>query len=586
MCGALMNIAKQIGDWFDERTGWRRLRDEALLEPIPGGARWAYIFGSGLAFTFVLQAVTGITMAMYFSPSATDAWASVWYLQTQVTWGSIVRGLHHFGSSAMVVLAVVHMVQVFVFGAYRKPRELNWIFGVVLLFLVLGFSLTGYLLPWDQKGYWATQVATKIMGSAPVLGEYVQRFMQGGTEYGNLTLTRFYALHVFVLPALLVLVTVGHIYLFRRHGVTTPPGMSEAARTRVDRFWPAQVFKDTVLAVAILGTLLALAIFVGAPLDQPADPTSNYEARPEWYFLFLFQLLKYFEGPMALIGTIVIPTAGALFLFLLPFLDRAKERTLRARMPVVIPFVAMIGGAGALTAIAIQSDANSDEFQKHVSAQDKAAKLALDYAAIGGVDDLGNIILMRGHHIMDDRGCFGCHAVTGISTPEEKGGPELSGFLSREWFLSFLKNPDSPRHFGGLKAEGTMPSFAELPEADLLALTEMLVAESGISPNPPLDADLVAKGRKVFAEGDCSTCHSLTREAVDGPALGGFGSDRWLKRLLIHPDAPDMFGEYNEMPSFEDELSDADMVYVLAYLRYLRDITPAESADEVAKPAE
>ncbi|MFO0794508.1 MAG: cytochrome b N-terminal domain-containing protein [Candidatus Brocadiaceae bacterium] len=156
------------------------------------------MFGSGLVFLFILQAVTGIIMASFYSPSSTSAWGSVYYLQYQTSFGWFVRGLHHFGSSAMMILALVHMFQVFIFGAYKKPRELNWISGVILLLFLAGFGLTGYLLPWDQKGYWATQVATNIMGTIPVIGKYIKIIHQGGSDYGNFTITLLYPSCIFI----------------------------------------------------------------------------------------------------------------------------------------------------------------------------------------------------------------------------------------------------------------------------------------------------------------------------------------------------------------------------------------------------
>ena len=190
---------KRLIDWLDDRLGVRALLGVALEEDVPGGARLQYVFGSVLVFLFMQQVLLGILLAFYYSPSATDAWASTAYLNDQVTAGWFLRGLHHHGSSAMVVVMVLHLLQVAWAGAYRKPREINWWTGLLMAFVVLGFALTGYLLPWDQKGYWATQVATGIMGTVPG-GEPLQQLAQGGSQYGNLTITRFYAIHVFVLP--------------------------------------------------------------------------------------------------------------------------------------------------------------------------------------------------------------------------------------------------------------------------------------------------------------------------------------------------------------------------------------------------
>ncbi|HZU83948.1 MAG TPA: cytochrome b N-terminal domain-containing protein, partial [Polyangiaceae bacterium] len=198
-----------------------------------------------------LQAITGWALMAYYSPSATTAWASVEHLNYAVVGGWLLRGLHHFGAQAMIVVVGLHVAQVAIYGAYKAPREVNWWLGLGLLGLTVGFGLTGYLLPWDQKGYWATRVATNIAGTTPIAGKIVQQLLVGGPEYGSMTLTRFFTLHVAILPALLVGLLGGHLALFRRHGVT--PSAS-ADTTKVGRFYPAQLAKD------VAGVLLLFVV--------------------------------------------------------------------------------------------------------------------------------------------------------------------------------------------------------------------------------------------------------------------------------------------------------------------------------------
>ena len=216
--------------FFEERTGWKRLKEVLLLEPLPGGARWAAAMGSLLLFAFVVQVVTGILLAMNYAPSEKTAWASVNYIQEDVPLGAFVRAVHHWGSSAMVILLLAHLVQVFVWGAYKRPREFTWMIGVLLLACTLGLAFTGYLLPWDQKAYWATKVGLGIVSTVPVVGDGLRELLQGGPQIGNLTLTRFFTLHGFVLPGTIVGLVVVHLYLFRQHGVT-PPWWRSATRT-------------------------------------------------------------------------------------------------------------------------------------------------------------------------------------------------------------------------------------------------------------------------------------------------------------------------------------------------------------------
>ena len=230
---------KTFFDWLDQRTGYRHITREALFENIPGGSRWRYVWGSTLTFTLVIQFITGIALWMAYSPSSQTAWESVYYIQTQMWGGWFLRGLHHYTAQAMNILLVLHLMQVVIDGAYKAPREVNFWFGVILLLLVLGLSLTGYLLPWDQKGFWATKVATNIAAITPVIGPSLQKLIIGGSDYGHHTLTRFFALHAGVLPGAIIALLVGHIYLFRRHGITArqPLNKPDAA------FWPDQVLK-------------------------------------------------------------------------------------------------------------------------------------------------------------------------------------------------------------------------------------------------------------------------------------------------------------------------------------------------------
>jgi ubiquinol-cytochrome c reductase cytochrome b subunit len=284
--------------FWELRTGWRRLKHTLLLEPLPGGSRWAAAFGSLLLFSFVLQAVTGILLTMNYAPSAQTAWPSVKFIQEGVPLGWLIRGVHHWGSSLMVILLLVHMVQVFVWGAYKRPREFTWMVGVLLLICALGLAFTGYLLPWDQKACWATKVGLGMISTTPGIGDALRTLLQGGPQLGNLTLTRFFTLHAFVLPGLMVFLIVVHLYLFRLHGVTTPWWESPARlQAQSEPFWPGQAWKDAVLAMAALIGLWLWCSHWPAPLGEQSDPARAYEARPEWYFMFLFQLLRYLKGP-------------------------------------------------------------------------------------------------------------------------------------------------------------------------------------------------------------------------------------------------------------------------------------------------
>jgi len=359
---------KQLADFLDDRTGWRGLMHEALYERVPGGARWRYVWGSTLVFAFMTQVITGLFLWASYSASAQTAWESVWYIQHEMTGGWLLRGIHHFMAQAMVVLLALHLLQVVIDGAYKAPREVNFWLGLVLMMLVLGMALTGYLLPWDQKGYWATRVATNLAGIVPVIGPALQKLVVGGPDYGHHTLTRFFALHAGFLPATLVAFLVLHLALFRKHGlharqpITRPDGM----------FWPDQLLKDTVAMLAVMAVVLGVILVpavrtmlaggqvdwshAGAELGAPADPSQPYAAaRPEWYFLFLFQFLKVFEGWGAtgeFLGAILVPGLIMGVMFLMPILGNWK---LGHRFNVAFT-LGILAGVAVLTGLALDED--------------------------------------------------------------------------------------------------------------------------------------------------------------------------------------------------------------------------------------
>ena len=218
-----MNLPKRIYFWVDERLEMHEiLKKDVLDKPIPKGLNISYCFGGITFFLFVMLAVTGYFMTLYYVPSPEQAYDSVDYLTFEVPLGYIVRGVHHWSANLMIVTIFIHMIRVFVYGAYKNPREINWMTGVCLFCLVMAFGFTGYLLPWDQKAYWATKVGTSIMSTIPVVGDYALRLMRGGENLGAMTMTRFYALHVLFLPAATLVFLIGHFVMIRKQGISKP----------------------------------------------------------------------------------------------------------------------------------------------------------------------------------------------------------------------------------------------------------------------------------------------------------------------------------------------------------------------------
>lgn len=286
---------------------------------------------------------------MYYVPTPPAAYESVRYITDVLTLGWLVRGLHLWGASFIVVAAGVHVMRVFLFGSYKAPRELTWISGLALLLLILGFSLSGYLLPWDQKAYWATTVSINITRSVLLLGEPIAALMRGGADLGALTLGRWYTVHVFLLPAVVALLVVAHIALIRRHGISGPIQPKEGPSFP---FFPWHAIKDTILTAAVFATLLTVAATVPVPLEEIADAAdTRYDPRPEWYFFALFQLLKYAPGRLEPIATVVFPVLVIGFLAALPFLDHGSDRRPfgRSRRIFTVIMLLFVGGILNLT---------------------------------------------------------------------------------------------------------------------------------------------------------------------------------------------------------------------------------------------
>ena len=285
-------MASKLYTWLDSRLRLKPIEKTLLDEPIPGGASWNYVFGSATLFLFVLQAITGMFLAVYYVPSPDHAYDTVQYIQHDVWFGWFVRGLHHWGASAVMIAIGLHMLQVFFDGDYKPPREMMWMVGVVLLMIMLGFGFTGYLLPWDQNAYWATQVGINMAGTTPIIGDFVVRVLRGGETLGALTLSRFFAIHVLILPSIIMFGIMLHLFILRRVG-PAGPWDEERAKQGSETFYPRQVYMDSVVMLGIFVIVVALAPTIEFSLADKADPTDNSLVPvPEWYFLFHYQLLK------------------------------------------------------------------------------------------------------------------------------------------------------------------------------------------------------------------------------------------------------------------------------------------------------
>ncbi len=559
-----MSLLRRAGDWIEERTGYRALLHAALDEKVPGGARARYVFGSVLLFVLVNQLVTGLLLAAGYAPSVHDAWSSVAYIQYVAPLGWFIRGMHSAGASMALCVLVMHLMQVTWAGAYRRPREMTWWMGLALLGLLLAFGLTGYLLPWDQKGYFATQVATSLMGVTPVVGHELQRVVQGGDHYGNLTLTRFYSLHVLLLPLLMLATLTAHVALFRRHGVTPPAALDEATlQKKAGRFYPTQVAIDLVAASVCAAALVWWVVRThGTSLEAPADPSSGYEARPEWYFLPLFQLLRLLPSSLELAGAFGAPLVVGGILFGLPLIDRSPDRRASARKLPIALVVGILLGAAVLSLSARLDDAQDPAVAAgRALAEQQADLAALRFRARVGGEPLSAVEKKTFGVGVYAQHCAGCHTLHGQG---EARAPDLERWASRSWIDAFLAAPDAPRFFGHTEIHGMKPVMVE--GADRAALIEWLWAQGGADRS---DAAKVKAGEALFDGLGCTDCHEKdgTTGGSGVPNLGGRASAYWVKQLLADPGADHLYGKKNQMPRFGSKLSPVEVDALVELLR-------------------
>ena len=505
-------MIKPVLCWIEDRTGLLSTVEHFLNEDIPASSGWKHVLGSVATFAFLVQTVTGILLALNYSASVGEAYSSVKYIVTELTGGSIIRSMHHWGSSMMIIVVCLHMAQTFVWGTYKRPREATWMAGALLLLITLAYGLTGYLLPWDNRAYWGTMVTVQIAGLAPGAGPYVQRLLGAeGGALGAVTFSRFYAAHVLILPPITALMIVLHVYLVRRHGVAPEP-----QETETKKFYPSQVYKDTVAMFIAFAILVTMAIVAQVPLGRMADPTdTTYTPRPEWYFLFLFQMLKLFEGPLELLGTLILPNLAIVALFLVPFIDRSKAVSVGKRGMAV----AVLGLAGliwgALTFAAVKGTPVENEFAQALDRPlDAWQQLpAEELAAIG---------------FFKQANCGKCHE-------------PLKSAREEEWLLEHFR---TNAHGLNLR-DGQWKTVAKLATGGRLGDVHK-DALDGATPT------WAYAGAAVYQSNQCGTCHQLKgRGNKIGPTIDGLAFRHGKPWVLEHFGDPQKLSPGTTMPPYK-----------------------------------
>lgn len=531
-------MKRQVLDWLESRTGLESAVHHFLYEEIPASAGWHQVLGSVALFSFMIQILTGLLLAFNYAPTPGEAHSSVRYIMTEVTGGKLIRGLHHWGATLMIIVVVLHMAQVFIWGAYKKPREATWLVGIVLLLLTLGFGLTGYLLPWDNRAYWGTVVTTQIAAKSPGLGAYIERLLGSEEGVGVVTFARFYTMHVMLLPLITTLIIGVHIYLVRRHGVAPAPDDNAPRK----KFFPEQVFKDTVAVFITFCVLFGLAVTIQAPLGRLADPTdTTYIPRPEWYFLFLFQTLKFFEGPLEVVGAHILPGLAVGALAMAPFIDRGKLRKVTQRTTAW--GIALLAGAvwAALTVAAVRS--TPPEAAEHETAAEVEQWQGLSPEELAGV----------GYFRKEN--CYSCHVLGSKGTAVGPDVTKTGGKRDAAWMIAHFKRPAE------IMPGSSMPAL-QLSDSQLNALAAFLLK---LKPSnaAALDAapEFAVTGAMVYQQNKCGVCHLVNRVGGKlGPPLNGLAQRRKRDWVEQHFAEPQKMVPGSTMPPYRFSPQDLDKI--------------------------
>jgi ubiquinol-cytochrome c reductase cytochrome b subunit len=469
----MMRKLRELGGWLEDRLGVVKLLGPMMKHHAPADAKWWYVFGSATLAAFMVQVVSGVTLAFSYVPSAGQAYETLQFITNGATFGRLMRGMHYFGASAMVLMVGVHMVQTFLFGAYKYPREMNWMTGVLLLGLTLVMGFTGQLLRWDQTAVWSVVIAAEQAGRFPLIGRGLAHFIFGGDVVGGATLSRFFAIHVFLIPACIFLFVAVHLLLVLRHGISEPPVAGQPVKPATYRrdyeermkrygrpFFPDAMWRDAVFALGLVGAIVIGALVVGAPkLGPPPDP-ANLDAypQPDWYLLWYYALFALMPPSIENIVIIGAPLVGIIVLLLVPIISNRGERSPRRR-----PWAVVAVAFGIVTVAALWVQGARAPWSPNFAAEPLAADVV--GATSGPVAD--------GARVFHDKGCINCHLIEGHGG---RRGPDLSrigSLLPKDNLTLRIIN-------GGTN----MPAFAgNVSPDELTSLVAFLQSRGG----PPLE---------------------------------------------------------------------------------------------------
>jgi len=424
----MKKLVLAIWDWIDDRTGISELVGPSMKHLVPHDAGWWYVFGSATMLALIVQVVSGVALTFSYVSSASQAYETLQFITNNAPFGNFLRGLHYYGASAMVLMVGAHMAQTFLFGAYKYPREMNWTTGVVLLGLTLVMGFTGQLLRWDQNATWSVVVAAEQAGRVPFIGDWLARLILGGNTIGGATLSRFFAIHVFLIPACIFLFVAIHLRLVLRHGISEPPTAGKPVDPKTYRkeyhelmektghpFWPNGMWRDVVFGTGLIIAIALLALLFGPPaLDNPPDPSIlTADPRPDWYLLWYFAVLALIPARIEAYVMILAPAVIGILLLVVPILNNRGERAPSRRpwsIAVVLLSCIMIGSLWIVGAKSPWSP-NFDP-------------VPLTPEIIGA--NSGPVF--EGAKLFESKSCLKCHLIEGHGG---RRGPELTNIANK-----------------------------------------------------------------------------------------------------------------------------------------------------------
>jgi len=486
-----MSRLKQIGDWFEERLGLGAPIREAMEHHVPrSSASWWYVFGSAALTIFALQVVTGILLAFTYVPSAAEAWNSLQHLNHDVTLGWYLRAVHGWGSDFMVAVVLIHFCQVFLFGAYKFPRQLTWIIGVFLLLMTLGMAFTGQVMRFDQDAYWGLGIGASITARFPIIGGAAVHMLLGGPIIAGATLSRFFALHVFLIPGLLIALVGLHLLMVLKLGVNEWPMPGRIVRKETYEkeyhelvkkdgvpFWPGAIWKDMFFSAAIIVAVMACAAYFGpfGPTGYPDPTIIQTIPKPDFFFLWLYAMLALMPPEMETPALVIGPIIVIGFLILLPFLSGEGEKSWKRRPAAVVTLL--------LVAISLAVFTKLATFSPWSPIMNAWSGEPLPVSYLNGLSPLQR----QGLLVFQDKQCHNCHEIGGLGG---KRGPDLTRVATRMTHDQLVRQV--------IQGGGNMPAYAKnLNPAEVTALVSFL--ETLHPPNQPKARDAAQAAAQAAA---------------------------------------------------------------------------------------